>query len=152
MIKGLSMATVWSTDQERDVRFFTEKLGFEVRDDVSTGETRRVTVGAKGQPDVELTLMRTDGSGLDPESAEALTRLVNKGVLGVGALRTDDCHAAYEELRARGAEFLQEPRERPYGTEAVFRDESGNRYSLVEPVERRGGGPDPSKEWSEVCD
>ncbi len=131
------------------MRFFTEKLGFEVRGDVSTGEVRRVTVGARDQPDVELTLMRTDGSGLDSESAEALTRLVNKGVLGVGVLRTDDCRAAYEELRARGVEFLQEPRERPYGTEAVFRDESGNRYSLVE---RHGGGPDPSKEWSEVCD
>jgi catechol 2,3-dioxygenase-like lactoylglutathione lyase family enzyme len=149
MIKGLAAATVWSTDQERDLRFFTEKLGFEVRGDVTAGGARWITVGVKGQPEAELTLVRTDGPGIDPESAEALTRLVGKGVLGVGVLRTDDCRAAYEELRTRGVEFLQEPQERPYGTEAVFRDESGNRYSLTE---RRGNGPAPSREWSEVCD
>ncbi|MTE20396.1 VOC family protein [Streptomyces sp. TRM43335] len=149
MIKGLATVTVWSTDQERDLAFFTEKLGFEVRGDISTGTSRRITVGAKGQPDVELTLMRTDDSGLDPESAEALARLVGTGVLGAGEMRTDDCRAAYEELRARGVEFLQEPRERPYGTEAVFRDESGNRYSLTE---RRTVGSEPGREWSEVCD
>ncbi|GAA2413497.1 VOC family protein [Streptomyces glaucosporus] len=149
MIKGLAAATVWSTDQERDLRFFTEKLGFEVRGDVTEGGTRRITVGARNQPDVELTLVGTDGSGLDPESAEALTKLVAGGVLGVGVLRTDDCRAAYEELRGRGVRFLQEPRERPYGTEAVFRDESGNRYALVE---HRGSAPDPGREWSEVCD
>ncbi|GAA2430931.1 VOC family protein [Streptomyces macrosporus] len=148
MIKGLAIATVWSTDQERDLRFFTEKLGFEVRSDVSMGDMRWITVGAKDQPDVELTLMRTDGSGLDPESAEALTKLVDKGVLGAGVMRTDDCRATYEELRARGVEFLQEPQERPYGTEAIFRDESGNWYSLTE----RRESLDLSKEWSEVCD
>ncbi|HZG02323.1 MAG TPA: VOC family protein [Streptomyces sp.] len=149
MIKGLSIATVWSTDQERDVRFFTEKLGFEVRTDASIGDMRWITVGAKDQPDVELTLMRTDGSGLDPESAEALTKLVSKGVLGVGVMRTDDCRATYEELKGRGVEFVQEPQERPYGIEAIFRDASGNWYSLTE---RRTDGLDLSKEWSEVCD
>jgi len=149
MIKGLSIATVWSTDQERDVRFFTEKLGFEVRTDASIGDMRWITVGAKDQPDVELTLMRTDGSGLDPESAEALTKLVSKGVLGVGVMRTDDCRATYEELKGRGVEFVQEPQERPYGIEAIFRDASGNWYSLTE---RRKDGLDLSKEWSEVCD
>jgi len=144
MIKGLAITTVWSTDQERDLRFFTEKLGFELRDDMTMGEMRWITVGAKDQPDVELTLMRTDGPGVDPESAEALTKLVSKGVLGAGVMRTDDCRATYEELRSRGVEFLQEPQERPYGIEAIFRDESGNWYSLTEP---REGGLDMSKDW-----
>ncbi|PJE96288.1 glyoxalase [Streptomyces carminius] len=149
MIKGMSAVTVWSTDQDRDLRFFVEKLGFEPRGDITVGGTRWVTVGVGGQPDVELTLVRTDVPGLDPESVEALTRLVGKGVLGAGALRTDDCRGTYEKLRARGVEFVQEPRERPYGIEAVFRDTSGNRYALTQ---RREDWLDPSKEWSEICD
>lgn len=149
MIKGLAAATVWSTDQERDLRFFTEKLGFEVRGDVTENGTRRITVGARGQPDVGLTLVPAYGPGIDPESARALAGLVRKGVLGAGVLRTDDCRSAYEWLVERGVEFLQEPREGPHGTEAVFRDESGNRYSLAE---QRTGGLVLSREWSEVCD
>ncbi|WP_101258073.1 VOC family protein [Streptomyces barkulensis] len=149
MIKGLAAATVWSTDQERDLRFFTEKLGFEVRGDVTESGTRRITVGARGQPDVGLTLVPAYGPGIDPESARALAGLVRKGVLGAGVLRTDDCRSAYEWLVERGVEFLQEPREGPHGTEAVFRDESGNRYSLAE---QRTGGLVLSREWSEVCD
>ncbi|GAA3615066.1 VOC family protein [Streptomyces chitinivorans] len=149
MIKGLAAATVWSTDQERDLRFFTEKLGFEVRGDVTEDGTRRITVGARNQPDVGLTLVPTHGPGIDPEAAEALAGLVRRGVLGAGVLRTDDCRSAYEWLVERGVEFLQEPREGPHGTEAVFRDESGNRYSLTE---ERVSGPVLNREWSEVCD
>ncbi|MGK5499768.1 VOC family protein [Streptomyces sp. URMC 125] len=148
MIKGLAAATVWSTDQERDLAFFTEKLGFELRGDTSADGVRRITVGARDQPDVELALVRTDGPGPGP-AAEALAELVRAGVLGAAVMRTDDCRAAYEELRTRGVEFLQEPRERPHGTEAVFRDPSGNRYTLVE---RPAAGDDRSREWSEVCD
>ncbi|MBN3933165.1 VOC family protein [Streptomyces verrucosisporus] len=149
MIKGLAAATVWSTDQERDLRFFTEKLGFEVRGDVTEDGTRRITVGARDQPDVGLTLVPAYGPGIDPESARALAGLVRRGVLGVGVLRTDDCRSAYEWLVERGVEFLQAPSEGPHRTEAVFRDESGNRYSLTE---ERASGPVPSREWSEVCD
>ncbi|WP_225824938.1 VOC family protein [Streptomyces naphthomycinicus] len=132
MIKGLGITTVWTTDQQRTKAFFTEKLDFEVRGDLAMGDMRWVTVGARDQPGVELALMSPDGPGLDPESAEALKKLVAKGVLGAGAFRTDDCRGDYEKFRARGVEFLQEPRERPYGIEAVFRDDNGNWYSLTE--------------------
>ncbi|MDF3143670.1 MULTISPECIES: VOC family protein [unclassified Streptomyces] len=132
MIKGLGITTVWTFDQQRTKAFFTEKIGFEVRNDLSMGDMRWVTVGAKDQPDVELALMSLDGPGLDPESSEALKKLVGKGVIGAGAFRTDDCRRDYETFKARGVEFIQEPQERPYGIEAIFRDDNGNWYSLTE--------------------
>ncbi|MGW6961503.1 VOC family protein [Streptomyces chartreusis] len=132
MIKGLGITTVWTFDQARTKAFLTERIGFEVRNDLSMGEMRWVTVGAKGQPDVELALMSLDGPGLDPESSEALKKLVAKGVIGAGAFHTDDCRGDYETFKARGVEFIQEPQERPYGIEAIFRDDNGNWYSLTE--------------------
>lgn len=144
MILGLGITTVWTLDQERTKAFFTEKLGFEVRDDMSMGDMRWITVGAKEQPDVMLALMSPDGPGLDPESAEALKKLVSKGVLGAGAFRTDDCRGDYETFKARGVEFIQEPAERPYGVEAIFRDDNGNWYSLTE----RSDELDLSKDWA----
>ncbi|MGC0338876.1 MULTISPECIES: VOC family protein [Streptomyces] len=144
MIQGLGIATVWTFDQQRTKAFFTEKLDFEVRSEVSMGEMTWVTVGAKEQEGVELALMSLDGPGLDPESAEALRKLVGKGVMGAGAFRTDDCRGDYETFRARGVEFIQEPQERPYGIEAIFRDDSGNWYSLTQRSEEL----DFSKDWA----
>ncbi|MGW5651214.1 VOC family protein [Streptomyces humi] len=132
MIQGLAISTVWTFDQQRTKAFFTEKLGFEIRADLAMGDMRWITVGAKDQPGVELALMSVDGPGLDPESAEALRRLVAKGAIGAGAFRTDDCRGDYETFRARGVEFVQEPKERPYGIEAIFRDDNGNWYSLTQ--------------------
>jgi catechol 2,3-dioxygenase-like lactoylglutathione lyase family enzyme len=132
MIKGIAITTVWTTDQDESLAFFTEKLGFEVRADVTMGDFRWLTVGVPGQADVAYSLMRTDGPGLDPESSKALTELVTKGVIGAGVLRTDDCRAEYERLRGLGVDFVQEPQERPYGVEAVFRDPIGNWYSLTQ--------------------
>ncbi|MEU9990001.1 VOC family protein [Streptomyces sp. NPDC048045] len=144
MIKGLGITTVWTSDQQRTKAFFTEKLDFEVRSEVAMGDMRWVTVGARDQPGVELALMSLDGPGLDPESAEALKKLVAKGVLGAGAFHTDDCRGDYETFRSRGVEFLQEPQERPYGIEAIFRDDNGNWFSLTERSEEL----DFSKDWA----
>jgi hypothetical protein len=81
---------------------------------------------------------------LDPESAEQLRALVAKGVLGAGAFTTDDCHSDYRELSGRGVEFIQEPQDRPYGIEAIFRDNSGNWYSLTQPHDQL----DETADWS----
>ncbi|MGA4840388.1 VOC family protein [Streptomyces sp. G45] len=145
MINGLSIATVWVLDQDRAKEFYTQKLGLEVRTDMTLGEggMRFLTVGAKDQPEVMLALMVPGGQGMDAESAEALRKLVSKGVLGA-ALSTDDIHGDYEKLKARGVEFLQEPQERPYGTEAIFRDDSGNWFSFTQ---KREGGLDLDKDW-----
>jgi catechol 2,3-dioxygenase-like lactoylglutathione lyase family enzyme len=148
MIKGLAISTVWVLDQDRAKEFYTEKLGLEVRTDMTMGEggMRWLTVGAKDQPDVELTLMVPGSPAMDPESAEAMRTLVSKGVLGAGVLATDDIHGDYEKLTARGVEFLQEPQERPYGTEAIFRDDSGNWFSFTQ--RRAEAGLDLDKDWA----
>jgi catechol 2,3-dioxygenase-like lactoylglutathione lyase family enzyme len=150
MIKGIVITTVWVLDQDRAKEFYTEKLGLEVRTDMTMGEggMRWLTVGAKDQPDVELTLMVPGPPGLDPESAEAMKKLISKGVLGAGVLATDDVYADYETLKSRGVEFLQEPQERPYGVEAIFRDDSGNWFSFTQRREQL----DLAKEWSGCAD
>ncbi|MER8068429.1 VOC family protein [Streptomyces sp. NPDC057539] len=134
MIKGLAISTVWVLDQDRAKEFYTEKLGLELRMDMTLGEggMRWVTVGAKDQPEVVLTLMVPGAPAMDEESAEAVRTLVAKGVLGAGALATDDIHGDYEKLKARGVEFIQPPQERPYGTEAILRDDSGNWFSFTQ--------------------
>lgn len=147
MIKGLKISTVWVLDQDRAKEFYTQKLGLEVRSDITMGEggMRWLTVGAENQPDVDLTLMVPGPPAMDPESAEMVRKLVAKGVLGAGALTTDDIHGDYKKLKDRGVEFLQEPQERPYGIEAVFRDDSGNWFSFTQP---REGDLDLSKDWA----
>ncbi|MFE7234963.1 VOC family protein [Streptomyces sp. NPDC057596] len=146
MIKGLSIANVWVLDHDRARAFYTEKLGLEVRVDMTMGEAgmRWLTVGAKDQPDLELTLMVPAPPALDSESAEELKKLIAKGVLGAGVFATDDIHADYRAMKARGVEFLQEPQERPYGTEAIFRDDSGNWFSFTQRREQL----DLDKDWS----
>lgn len=138
MITSLGLATVWVLDQDSAKRFFVEKLGLEERFDMTLGEggMRWVTVGMKDQPELQLTLMVPGPPSMDPESAEQLKALIAKGVLGAGAFNTDDCHATYAELSGRGVEFIQAPEDRPYGIEAIFRDDSGNWYSLTQPREK----------------
>ncbi|MBT2506814.1 VOC family protein [Streptomyces sp. ISL-98] len=139
MIKGLAVSTVWVLNQDRAKEFYTEKLGLEARTDMTLGTsgTRWLTVGSKDQPDVMLTLMVPGPPALDPVSAEAIRRLVSEGALGAGVLTTDDIHGDYATLKARGVEFVQAPQERPYGTEAIFRDDSGNWFSFTQA--RTGG-------------
>ncbi|HUC04921.1 MAG TPA: VOC family protein [Acidimicrobiales bacterium] len=140
MITGLTHVNVYVLDQSSAKSFYTEKLGFEVRFDVTMGEEfegagagfRWLTVGAADQPDLQLVLSSCD-MGRSPEAAEQLRALVASGAMGVGVLRTDDCRHSYEELVAKGVTFLSEPVERPYGIEATLRDDSGNFISLTQP-------------------
>src|SRR5438552_6177141 len=84
------------------------------------------------QPDTEIILERPGPPMVDDEAAKAITALVARGQLGAGAMETDDCQQTYDELTKKGVQFLQEPADRPYGIEAVFRDDSGNWFSLTE--------------------
>src|SRR4051812_23906907 len=126
MINALSHATVYVLDQDSAKEFYTEKLGFEVRDDMQVGDFRWLTVGPVDQPDLRVVLMKPGPPQFDPETEAQLRDLIAKGALGAGVWATDDCRKTYEELSARRVVFLQEPAERPYGIEAVFRDDSGN--------------------------
>ena len=135
MIK-IATTQVWVHDQEEALAFYTQKLGMEVRADVSfpeMGEFRWLTVGPVGQPEVAIVLMAIPGPPvMDPDTADQVRALMAKGFAGTVFLTTDDCQASYEELKARGVEFTEEPEERPYGVDSGFRDPSGNSIRLTQ--------------------
>jgi catechol 2,3-dioxygenase-like lactoylglutathione lyase family enzyme len=135
MITNVSLVSVWVTDLDEALAFYTEILGFEARDDIRLGEDFRwVTVGHESQPELDLHLTTPSGP-LSDDLIAALKRAQAEGGLpGVG-LHVDDCRKTYEELSAKGVVFIQEPQDRPYGTEALMRDNSGNWLVLVEPKE-----------------
>jgi predicted enzyme related to lactoylglutathione lyase len=126
---------LWVHDQDEALAFYTQKLGMEVRADVTLPEMdfRWLTVGPAGQPDVGIVLMAIPGPPtMDAGTAEQVEGLMAKGFAGTIFLRTDDCQASYEELKGRGVEFVEEPEERPYGIDSSFRDPSGNHIRLTQ--------------------
>jgi catechol 2,3-dioxygenase-like lactoylglutathione lyase family enzyme len=132
----ITTAQLWVHDQDEALAFYTEKLGMEVRADVTLaemGDFRWLTVAPAGQPDVAIVLMAIPGPPvMDPETAEHVRALVAKGFAGTVFLTTDNCQASYEELKGRGVEFTEEPEERPYGIDSAFRDPSGNSIRLTQ--------------------
>jgi predicted enzyme related to lactoylglutathione lyase len=132
MISRLSHATIYVKDQQRAKQFYTEKLGFEVRTDQTMGDFRWITVGPKTQPDLEIVLMKPGAPMWDAETTQKIFDLMDRGAMGAGVFETEDCHKTYEELKKRGVEFLSPPKERPYGVEATFKDDSGNWFSLTQ--------------------
>lgn len=138
MINRLSHATIWVKDQDSALAFYTEKLGFEVRTDVSFEGMRWLTVGPKSQPDLEMILMPVQGSPHGEETSALMAQLLERGALGPGVLHTDDCRAAYEELKSKGVEFISPPQEQMYGVEAILKDNQGNWFSLTQPREMPG--------------
>jgi catechol 2,3-dioxygenase-like lactoylglutathione lyase family enzyme len=133
MITNVSLLTVWVKDIDESLAFYTDILGFEPGDDIRMGEDFRwCTVFHPKQPELHLHLS-TPSRPLSDDLIAAMRRAQDEGGLpGVG-MHVDDCRATYTELRAKGVEFLQEPEERPYGVEALMRDNSGNWMVLVEP-------------------
>jgi catechol 2,3-dioxygenase-like lactoylglutathione lyase family enzyme len=135
MLDQMSHVGVWVQDQEEAKAFYTEKLGFELREDATLddfGGYRWLTVGPPGQPDLNLILSRPGPPAVDPEAAEQVLALVAKGAMGGGIFRTKDCRATCRELEARGLELVEQPVERFYGIDASFRDPSGNLWRIVQ--------------------
>jgi uncharacterized glyoxalase superfamily protein PhnB len=132
----LSSAQLWVHDQDQALAFYTEKLGMEVRADVTLAELgnfRWLTVGPPKQPDVSIALMAIPGPPvMDPDTAEQVKSLMAKGFAGTIFLTTDDVYADYERLKGRGVEFSEAPEERPYGIDSGFRDPSGNSFRLTQ--------------------
>ena|SRR3982751_3876740 len=135
MIKKMSHASIFVNNQDDALEFYRDKLGFKVHTDAKMGEDFRwLTMCAPDQPDFEIILLEPKaGMLMDEESAQQLRALINKGILGAGAFHADDCRATYEELKRKGVQFVSEPTERFYGVEAVFKDNSGNWFSLTQP-------------------
>ena len=135
MIK-ISVAGVWVHDQDEALAFYTEKLGWEVRADVTLPELggfRWLTVGPPNQPEISVMLTAIPGPPvLDETTADQIRSVMSKGWAGQVLLTTDDVQADYEQLKARGVEFTEAPEERPYGIDSAFRDPSGNQFRLTQ--------------------
>ena len=146
MIQKMSHATIYVIDQDQAKDFYVGKLGFEVKvDHTMPSGFRWLTVSPKGQPDLELILMKI-GSGSTfaemkggnaeesrQKDVEAMTALLKKGMLSAGAFNTADCRKTFEELKAKGVEFVSEPKDQFYGVEAIFKDPFGNWFSMTQP-------------------
>jgi catechol 2,3-dioxygenase-like lactoylglutathione lyase family enzyme len=132
----ISNAQLWVHDQDEALAFYTEKLGFEVRSDVTLpelGDFRWLAVGPPDQEDFGVVLMAIPGAPvMDDATAEEVRNLMAKGFAGAVFLTTEDVRGDYEELKGRGVEFTDEPEERPYGIDCGFRDPSGNSFRLTQ--------------------
>lgn len=132
----IGSAQLWVHDQQAALEFYTQKVGMEVRMDVTMpemGNFRWVTVGSIGQPEVSIVLMAIPGQPImDDATANQVRELMGKGFAGTIFLVTDDCRASHKELVERGVAFVEDPEERPYGIDAAFRDPSGNHIRITQ--------------------
>ena len=132
----ITTAQLWVHDQDEALAFYTDKVGMEIRTDVTfpeMGNFRWLTVGPADQSDVSIVLMAIPGPPMvDEATATQIGDLMAKGFAGTVFLTTDDCQKSYEELSARGVEFVEPPEARPYGIDAGFRDPSGNSFRLTQ--------------------
>ena len=132
----LTTVNQWVHDQDEALEFYTEKLGLELRDDVTVpelGNFRWLTVGPVGQPDIAVVLMSIPGPPvIDAETSAQLKDVMAKGAAGGLFFATDDIQGTYEELKDKGVEFTQEPTKQPYGVDAGFRDPSGNQIRVIQ--------------------
>jgi catechol 2,3-dioxygenase-like lactoylglutathione lyase family enzyme len=139
MISRMSHTTIFVLNQQDALEFYTQKLGFEVRmDQTMDGGFRWLTVGPKTQPDLEIILMEVKpGPMMDDVTAQQFRTLIEKGKMGAGVFQTADCRKTYEELKAKGVQFLSPPQDRFYGIEAILKDNSGNWFSMTQPIEMK---------------
>lgn len=132
MITKMTVTNIHVLNQDSAYDFYINKLGFNLVDDIPMGPgVRWLTVSPPEQPDLQLVLFPVTVSKMFPkETTDALINLIKKGVFGCGVLTCNDIYATYEELLAKGVEFIKPPTKEFYGTEAFFKDDSGNYFSL----------------------
>jgi catechol 2,3-dioxygenase-like lactoylglutathione lyase family enzyme len=135
MITNISIASVFVKDVDESKKFYTEVLGFESKEDITLGDGYRwCTVNHPSQPELSVHLT-VPGPPHSPEMVAALNRSLDEGGMHGLGMNVDDCRKTHSDLVGKGVEFIQEPEERPYGVEAIARDNSGNWMVLVEPRE-----------------
>jgi catechol 2,3-dioxygenase-like lactoylglutathione lyase family enzyme len=132
MISKISHLSIYVLNQDSAYDFYVNKLGFKVHTDAPMGEGKRwLTVCTPDQQDLEIALMPiVEGMMFTVETAEAMRNLVKKGTFGFGVFECNDIYATYEELKNKGVEFTKKPKKEFYGVEALFKDDSGNWFSL----------------------
>jgi len=134
MLKKMTHSQVYVLDQDEALDFYVGKLGFEVNTDADLGFMRWLTVNLPGQPDRELLLEKPGAPAHDDATAERVRELVTKGAMGMaGIFAVDDIHKTYDDLRAKGVEFTDEPTERDYGIDCGLRDPFGNHIRIGQP-------------------
>jgi catechol 2,3-dioxygenase-like lactoylglutathione lyase family enzyme len=138
MLSSFSLANIYVLDQDEALEFYVGKLGLEVRDDEDLGFMRWLTVMVPGDPTHAILLERPAPPSMDEASAERLRELITKGAAGWLGFDTADCRKTYEELRARGVEFTQEPVVQDYGIDCALRDPFGNQIRIVQPARPNG--------------
>ena len=137
MITNISIVSVFVKDVDESKTFYTDVLGFEAKDDITLGDGYRwCTVVHPSQPELQVSLA-IPGPPFSDELVTAMKRALDAGGLNGLGLSVDDCEKTYADLTAKGVEFLQPPSARPYGTEAVCRDNSGNWIVLVQEADRK---------------
>jgi catechol 2,3-dioxygenase-like lactoylglutathione lyase family enzyme len=136
MSMRLTHVNQWVHDQDEALAFYTEKLGMELREDVTMpelGDFRWLSVGPVGQPEVAIVLMAIPGPPVfEPETSEKIRDLLARGAASAVFLTTEDAKVDYEQLKSRGVEFTDELSERPYGIDCGFRDPAGNSVRLTQ--------------------
>jgi catechol 2,3-dioxygenase-like lactoylglutathione lyase family enzyme len=133
MISKMTHVSIYVLDQNRAIDFYKNKLGFNIKTDAAMPDGDRwITVCPPDQPDLEIILSPVSRGLYSEETVKALRELVEKGVFGLGLFTCDDIFATYEEMKAKGVEFTKEPKKEFYGTEAIFKDDSGNWFSLAQ--------------------
>lgn len=135
MIQRMAYASIFVLDQDQAKDFYVNTLGFELKmDDSLPNGFRWLTVSPKGQPDFQIILMKVaPGPKLGEKDVAAIGELMKKGAFGAGVFQTADCRKTYEELKAKGVEFLSPPKDQFYGIEAIFKDPFGNWFSMNQP-------------------
>ena len=135
----IASAQLWVHNQDEALAFYTQKVGMEIKSDVTVpelGDFRWLTVGPPGQDEVSIVLMAIPGPpAFEAETVEQIEAVMAKGVAGTVFLTTDDCRASYDELSARGVTFNDPPAVQPYGIDTSFRDPSGNNIRLTQVLE-----------------
>jgi predicted enzyme related to lactoylglutathione lyase len=134
MINKLTHVTIYVSDYDKALVFYRDTLGFKVTMDQDMGNGARwLTVSPAEQPELQFVLYKPAAFGnMDAETAAHLNAVLAKGMMGGGVMTTDDCRKTYAELKAKGVEFMQEPKQMPYGLEALFKDTTGTWFSLVQ--------------------
>ena len=136
MSQGVEVMGVYVRDQDEALAFYVDKLGFRVHTDVRNGDYRWLTVQHPEQPSFQLGLFKPGPPVLDADTAQTLRAMVAKGAMPPLVLNVDDCRATYEQWRARGVEFTQEPTDRYGNVDAGFRDPSGNGWKMIQAQKR----------------
>ncbi|MBC6113016.1 VOC family protein [Pedobacter fastidiosus] len=132
MISKVTHMCVYVLNQESAADFYTNKLGFNVKIDVPMGpDTRWLTVTPPEQSDLEITLFPLiAGKMFTEEKIKMLKELVSSGTFGPCVFSCNDIYATYEELKGKGVEFIKPPTKEFFALEALFKDDSGNFFSL----------------------